>query len=235
MRYFKYKGHETAEKEVLREQYARLTKIEKRLVRKDKAIHAIGTILCFLVGIACFFGCIELIARIPISDTVFLKIIDMICLVFLWIVATVISAIVGALVGMPFWSKAIASRSMMKQRILSQACAHLREYYGLREPCLITKCYDSSDKKFKKHDVCIFVVGDELRITTNLKNGFLHAEKDLGCYAFTFDEISLSKIQGQKNLIAELKAENAVFLLGYRAKGFIEKNVPLRKMIVEEE
>jgi hypothetical protein len=27
-------------------------------------------------------------------------------------------------------------------------------------------------------------------------------------------------------LVAELKADNAVFLLGYRAKGFIEKTLP---------
>ena len=112
----------------------------------------------------------------------------------------------------------------MSQSILSNACAHLREYYELQEPCIVTKCYESSDKRFKNHDVCIFVVDDELRITTNLKHGFFHGENDLGCYAFKSDEISLFEQQGEKFLMTELKSGNTVFLLGYRAKAFIEKD-----------
>lgn len=222
MRYFKYEGQEATGKVTRKERYARLSKLEKRLVRKDKIFNAVGTTLCFAVGIACFLGCVSLIDQIPAFDAVLLQIIRIICTVFLWIVAVVVSAIAGALVGTPFWSRAAASRSMIQQSILSQECARLREYYGLQEPCLVTKCYESSDRKFKEHDVCIFVVGDELRITTNLKNGFLHAKKDLGCYAFQMDEISLSTLQGEKNLIAELKAEDTFFWLGYRAKAFVE-------------
>ena len=94
----------------------------------------------------------------------------------------------------------------------------------MQEPCIVTKCYDASDKKFKNHDVCIFVVGDELRITTNLKNGFFREEKDLGCHAFLRDEVTVTKIEGEKFLMAELRAGETTFLLGYRAKGFIEKN-----------
>ena len=83
--------------------------------------------------------------------------------------------------------------------------------------------FNSTDKKFANHDVCIFVVGDELRITTNLVQGFLHGERDLGCYAFKKEEITLSKHNDGNHLIAELKANKIVFLLGYRAKGFINK------------
>ena len=72
--------------------------------------------------------------------------------------------------------------------------------------------------------MCIFVVGDELRITTDLVRGFLHGERDLGCYAFKKEEITLSKQNNGNHLIAELKADNTVFLLGYRAKGFIDKS-----------
>ena len=112
----------------------------------------------------------------------------------------------------------------MKKEIFSKACVNLRNYYKLQEPYIITKCFDATDKKFKNHDVCIFVVRDELRITSNLIRGFLHGERDLGCYAFKQNEITLSKQQNGKYLIAERKADNNVFLLGYRAKGFIEKN-----------
>jgi hypothetical protein len=94
----------------------------------------------------------------------------------------------------------------------------------LEEPYIITKCFDSTDKKFKNHDVCIFIVDDELRITTDLVRGFLHGERDLGCYAFSRDELIISKKQNGKYLMAELKSTNTEFLLGYRAKGFIEKN-----------
>lgn len=69
-----------------------------------------------------------------------------------------------------------------------------------------------------------FVVGDELRITTNLKHGFFHEERDLGCHAFLRDEVTIDKIEGEKFLMAELRAGEMTFLLAYRAKGFIEKN-----------
>ena len=111
----------------------------------------------------------------------------------------------------------------MKKEIFSKACKHLRDYYQLKAPYIITKCFNSTDERFANHDVCIFVVGDELRITTNLVQGFLHGERDLGCYAFKKEEITLSKHNDGNHLIAELKANKIVFLLGYRAKGFINK------------
>ena len=111
-----------------------------------------------------------------------------------------------------------------KKEILSKACGHLRDYYGLQEPYIITKCFDAADKKFQKHDVCLFIVGDELRITADLIHGFLHGERDLGCYAFVKHEITLSKQPCGQQLMLEMKAGENTFLLGYRAKGFIEKN-----------
>ena len=89
----------------------------------------------------------------------------------------------------------------------------------------MTKCFDSTDRRFKNHDVCIFVFGDELRITTDLVRGFIHDEKDLGCYAFRKDEIRISKRINEERLILELSAGEIVFQLGYRAKRFIEDNI----------
>lgn len=100
----------------------------------------------------------------------------------------------------------------------------MRDYYQLQEPYIITKCFDATDKKFRNHDVCIFIVEGELRITADLVRGFLHGERDLGCYAFMPNEIILSKQQNGNHLVAELRADDNVFLLGYRAKGFIEKS-----------
>lgn len=105
----------------------------------------------------------------------------------------------------------------------------MREYYGWKEACIVTKCYDSSDKKFKNRDICIFVVDDELRLTADLKHGFSIRENDLGCYAFKIDEISIAQIQCDNFLITELKSEDTVFHLGYRAKSFIEKRFISKK------
>jgi len=88
----------------------------------------------------------------------------------------------------------------------------------------VTKCYESSDPAFNGHDVCVFVCDGELRITTNLKNGIFNEGKDLGCYAFSRGEVSLyRKMHGTADATV-LMSGDASFLLGIRAKGFIEKN-----------
>lgn len=134
--------------------------------------------------------------------------------------------VLTAVLTKPLWNKADSFHlPSMKKEIISKACTHLRTYYGLQEPYIVTKCFDASDPKFKNHDVCIFIVGDELRITANLVHGFLHGKRDLGCYAFPKQEIVLSKQQKTGQLMVELKGDNAFFLLGYRAKSFIEKNL----------
>ena len=146
----------------------------------------------------------------------------MIGIVFIGFILLIIGAVLTFVLTMPLWKK-VGSFNIpsMKKEIFSKACKHLRDYYQLQDPYIITKCFNSTDKKFVNHDVCIFVVGDELRITTDLVQGFLHGERDLGCYAFKKEEITLSKYNDGNHLIAELKADKIVFLLGYRAKGFI--------------
>ena len=99
-----------------------------------------------------------------------------------------------------------------------------REFYGFTESCVVTKCYDSSDKVFANRDVCIFVADGELRVCANLKYGFSFREKDLGCYAFKPDEISVNLINENNILITELKSNEVSFRLGRRAKSFIEKD-----------
>lgn len=114
-------------------------------------------------------------------------------------------------------------RDVATRQILSKACEGLREYYHLQEPCLVTKCYEASDNRFTNRDVCIFVVGNELCITANLQYGFIYGNKDLGCYAFCSDEISLSQRQEEGRLVTELTVGQMSFQLGKRAAGFIKK------------
>ena len=161
---------------------------------------------------------------IPLPSAWFLKALVIVGAAIIGYVLLIAYGFLTAILTKPLWKK-VASFHIpsMKKEIFSKACKHLRDYYQLQDPYIITKCFNSTDKKFANHDVCIFVVGDELRITTNLVRGFLHGERDLGCYAFKKEEITISKQNDGNHLVAKLKANNIVFLLGYRAKGFADK------------
>lgn len=108
-----------------------------------------------------------------------------------------------------------------------------RDYYGYTEPNVVTKCFVSSDKKFSKKDVCLFWGKDgTLRLAADLRNGFLRASFDLGCYVFEKDEyecISAAKSEynieetDRENRCLLLKAENVCFILGKRAFSFLQK------------
>lgn len=142
-----------------------------------------------------------------------------------WVVCgTVVAAVLGFLVLIPLSPKSDAAASRLKQIHASHRCEALRAYYGLCEPCIVTKCFDATDSKFINHDVCLFVVGDELRLTTNLKNGVFAGNKDLGCYAFTRDELTVTQVAREHYTAAELTADGMTFCLGIRAERFIRKH-----------
>ena len=224
MRYFRYKGPKSTEMKAYKVQYATLTKEEKRQVRKSDFLACLAPVVFLAFFGGGFLLCLWGLKHIPVPKSIILAILRHIGVFILGIGGFLVSCILGAVAATPIYNKVDKSQMNMTRKITSQACEHLRKFYGLQEPCIVTKCYESSDETFKNHDVCIFVVGGELRITTNLKNGFVHREKDLGCHAFLRDEVTIAKIEGEKFLMAELRAGETTFLLGYRAKGFIEKN-----------
>ena len=225
MRYYKYKNTDKNIHNALKEQYKTLTEDEKRTFRKEKRWRKFSTIVSLIIYISCIVAGIFLLKSIPLPSAWFLEILVIVGEVIIGFILLIASGVLTVALTMPLWKKVESFHvPSIKKDIFSKACKHLRDYYQLQEPYLITKCFDSTDKKFENHDVCIFVVGDELRITTDLVRGFLHGERDLGCYAFKKEEITLSKQNVGNHLIAELKANNIVFLLGYRAKGFIDKS-----------
>ena len=200
-----------------------LTDEEKKSDRQGKFLNFLGTLLFLVVFIAVFVGSLFLIVRIPTPQNPFLLVLIVIAKIILGFGALLVSLLFGSLVSSPIYKKAQEKLAIQKRNCVDESIIFLREYYGWTQPCIVTKCYESSDKKFNKRDVCIFLVGDELRITADLKHGFSIREKDLGCYAFKADDIALEHIQGEKFLITKFKSEDLVFLLGRRAKGFIEK------------
>ena len=223
MRYFKYKNTNKNIDNALKEQYKTLTEDEKRTFRKEKRWRKFSTIVSMIIYISCIVVGIFLLKSIPVPSAWFLEILVIVGKVIVGFILLIVGGVITVGLTMPLWKKVESFHiPSMKKEIFSKACTHLRDYYQLQEPYIITKCFDATDDKFKNHDVCIFIVGNELRITTDLVRGFLHGERDLGCYAFKKEEITLSKQQDGNHLIAELKVGDTIFLLGYRAKGFIE-------------
>jgi uncharacterized membrane protein (DUF485 family) len=216
LRYFRYKKIYENEKNAYKEQYKILPEDEKRIVKKEKMWKKIAKIVFFVIYI--FFMAFGIFLLKFIHVSIIVKVISTLVLM---IACCVLTAKITA----SLWKKAASFNvPKMKKEAFSKACGHLREYYQLKEPYIITKCFDATDETFKNHDVCIFVAEDELRITTDLVKGFLYGERDLGCYAFKRDEIIMSKLQNDNRLMLELKADNDIFVLGYSAKRFIDKN-----------
>lgn len=223
MRFFKYKNLNVAENNARIARYAELQKDEKRRIRKEWFLKKLALISFFIVSIPCIILGFVALKSIPVSENVFLAVLEYIGLGIAGIILVTGCVFIGGIVCWLIYPES-TDQPLFKRNILSKACAHLREYYGLGEPYLVTKCYKSSDENFNDHDVCIFVEDKELRITANLQYGFLHGERDLGCYAFKPDEISLIQITEEKLSITELKCGETFFRLGRRAKSFIEKN-----------
>ena len=223
MRYFRYKNTDKNVNNALKEQYKTLTEDEKRTFRKKKRWQKFSTIVSLTIFICCIIAEIFLLKSIPVPNDNFLEVLVIVGKVIVGFILLIVSGGLTAILTTPLWKKVETfDIPLMKKEIFSKACKHLRDYYQLQEPYIITKCFEATDKNFQNHDVCIFIVGDELRITTDLIQGFLHGERDLGCYAFKPEEITLLKRNNGKHLVAELRADNTVFLLGYRAKGFID-------------
>ena len=228
MRYFKCDTLKQEDRKMVY-QDVELTDEEKKSERQGKFLDFLGTLLFFVVFVAVFIGSLFFIVRIPTSNNPFLFIMVVIVMFILGLGALIVSVLIGSCVSSPIYKKAQEKLAIRKRNCFDKSIIFLREYYGWTEPCIVTKCYDSSDKKFKNRDICIFIFDEELRITADLKHGFSIRENDPGCYVFNVDEFSLEQIQGEKFLITKLKSEDLVFHLGRRAKGFIENSFLARK------
>lgn len=223
MRYFKYDGP-CIDTTLLKEQAAHLSTKSQKQRRQVKLLHKLGTAVFFLVGLIVFSALLCLVFRfLPEEDGVFWEIINFLVVLGCVFVALILSALAGTIAAAPLWGKSEKHQKFYMQQLLNEASHHLREYYEFQEPFLVTKCYRSSDRRFDRHDVCIFIVNDHLRICANLHYGFFSPERDLGCYELARQEILIQNSQFKDRSALELQAGDLTFLLGYRAKPFIEK------------
>ena len=225
MKYFRYKNSGRCFAAAEKEYYKSLSGEERKAAMRQRFFHR----LAVAVGIAVFFGGFFAVNMLighflPKTESILLGILIGFGVVLLEVVCAVLLAILAYNAGLPF--EKISEKYKLpprKKELFSAACKHLRGYYGLGEPYIVTKCFESSDERFKMRDVILFTKDGELRITGDIMRGFLHGDRDLGCYCFGRDEIALSKQETDGRLTLELIAEEERFLLGYRAKGFIER------------
>lgn len=224
MRYFRYSGP-VADVSDLKQHYAGLSAKEQARRRRFLWLHRLGTVIFWLVFLAAFIGLVLLIHKIePVSDSVLDTIMHTILTICLGFFALILSAILGALAAAPLWGRNQAFEKDLRQVLLRQATRDLRQFYGYQEPFLVTKCYCASDRRFDRHDVCLFLAGGKLRLTVNLHYGFFDPRRDLGCYEFDFSEITLLPGRHKDREAVELRFGEITFLLGRQAKPFIEKH-----------
>lgn len=141
-----------------------------------------------------------------------------------WMLAVflgLICIVMGTLAATPLWGKREKTHGKLLKQAQYEACAALRDYYRFRFPVLVTKCYDSSDRRFTRHDVCLYFVEDTLRITANLHYGFFRPERDLGCYVLDRQELQLTRGTYKDRPCTMLQAGSLVFCLGQRADAFL--------------
>lgn len=226
MRYFKYEKDKQAEKESLKKELEKLDAEEKRAYRKAKIMSVAATAVFWTVFILLIIGSSCLVSFIPENGTgVILNILTEVLSVLRFFLLLIVSVVIAFAASLPFWTRSDDNSRLIRQRKRSAICSDLRLFYGLCEPMLVTKCYNCSDKRFNDHDVCLFFVDGELRVTVNLQYGFYNTDKDLGCYAFTKEEFSISYTQTQTCDATEINAGDFQMVLGKRAKAFLEKNL----------
>ena len=101
---------------------------------------------------------------------------------------TLISALIGSVViPLPFVALILALSK--ESTIHLDEAKQLREFYGIGDDYVVTKCYDSSEKPLNFHDLCVFKYENELRLTTDLTHEAARPDRDLGCYAIPLDEL----------------------------------------------
>lgn len=224
MRYFKCPPPAKAENEKFKKQHAELLIKEKAIKKKEKILHRIYWILFFVIFCSVTVAGTWLVWQIPEPKSILLCA-GLYLIRFISILVFMIyGAIIAALVVSPLDKKIKNTAKKLKKSTLDSASEYLRIYYGLTDAFVITKCYDATDRKFKNHDICLFVKDNELRLCTNLVNGLLNSDKDLGCYAFTKEEITLTERVTDKYTAAVLTCGETEFVLGKRARAWIERD-----------
>lgn len=225
MKYLKYKGHNKLKRLADKEYLNSLDIKGRKIVKRKRLVNKLYMLATAFFWLCLFCVFIYLLHLIPEPNNSILKILFDILFVFLIIIAFILSVIITVLIfgkAMAQFGQAISVPIIKKEYIIS-ACKDIRETYGITNDYLITKCFDCSEDKFINHDVCIFKVGSELRISADIIHGFLNSKSDLGCYSFSKEEITILKKDYNDKRVTEVQVETMIFVLGIKAYSYILK------------
>lgn len=217
MRYFKFSDHIPTLETIQR------SAAVQRQHRKSKWLQRAGT-LVFWVVFLLLAGIFLYLTNwiMPDEEGVVFVIVRFVGVGLLSGFSIILAAVLAAVVASPLWGKRQNTEKALLREALSEACAELKAFYGFCEPFIVTKCYHSSDRRFDRHDVCLFVVDGELRVTANLQYGFFDLKRDLGCYCLTREEITLRQTTHKDRSAVELCAGETAFVLGAKAHSFVQ-------------
>ena len=232
MRYFKYDHPKKTEKEICKAELAALNENERRLMKKSNFLNklAISVFAAITIILLIISFCIAKSFAPKYENLLLFLILIPICQCGIFILGTVITLIISALISVPIFNASAKYDKRLKElrrehlyKISRDACEHLERYYGVQEPSIVTKCYASTESRFKKQDVQIFEYEGEVRIMRQLFGSLNLTERDAGCYTLRKGEFSLVYAEYKGKRAAILTAGETEFILAARAKPFIEK------------
>lgn len=223
MKYFKYRNINKVQKLADKERLASLGKDEQKKIVRSRRLTKVLSISGIIFFICCFAMFIFFIELIPVPTHSFLKILRGIGCVLLGILGSIVSMFSTMFTFGILISKVEYNLPQMRKEFLRKACEPIRNYYGISDEYLITKCFDSTNLLFNNHDICIFRYGNEIRITTDIVKGFINGKCDLGCYSIKFDELNIYKDDFYSKRVTVLELDKEKFIIGIKAYSYINK------------
>lgn len=208
--------------------YTALSEAAAKKRRRANRLHTLGTFVFYAVFLIVAVGLLIVGNLFSPDESGVLAVIAKGILWLLWVIfALIVGVFLGAVAAAPFWKPYEKQEKEAQRQLLQDATKELRDFYRFCAPFLVTKCYYAHDRRFDRHDVCLFFVDGKLRITANLHYGFFHPKRDLGCYILPLSEIRLTDTVYKGRTALLLECDKATFCLGIQAKAFLQ-NPPLR-------
>jgi hypothetical protein len=195
---------------------------EQKKIRTNQLLSKLLIVAGYIVSISLLVILFSLIRLIPTPEKVLFGILYVIAFVALGLLIIVISSLIFIPIS-KLLDKLNYNIPTYNREHIASACSDIRKYYGLDNDYLLTKCFKSTNNNFNNHDICIFRVYNEIRITNDIVRGYLKTTSNLGCYSVKFDELEVYKDDYNNKRVTVLKFGNEEFVIGIKAYSYITK------------
>jgi uncharacterized protein YacL len=173
MRYFKYDHPKTTEKEIYKVILDVVDDNERKLLKKSNFLNKLAILIFAVVTISLLIvsfiiaksfapeyeNLLQFLILVPISQF------------GIFALGAIATFLISALIAIPIFNASSKLDKRLKKlrrerlhEISSKACEHIVEFYGLHEPSIVTKCYDSTERRFKSQDVRILNVAEKCEL-----------------------------------------------------------------------